>query len=363
MEYVGDPFEKLLGFFIAVVILTFYIGVINLLLMFVSFSVFDGNGAGYLASVAGVVPLWFYARWRARRYVLGRTRWRGVRFALEPAAWRYTGRGLMHWGITILTLGLLWPRMTFSLEKFRTDHTLFGDQRFHQGGKWTMLYRAGLPFVVALIAATAFALWLLVLNPVLPGLSLNDSLPDLVQIFTELYIVAPERLWLAPLFVLALLYGAIHYAYVSKRIMANHKTLNGVKLTSDLRPVRVSCIYVFGYILAYTILVLGIIALVLMAIPVLGLDGMQRVMESDLPLGPDIPTWLGYPLLILMYFGVFLMWSVFSNVFVTFPLMRHLTATLSVQKSDGLAEISQRKRDEFAEAEGFAEALDLGAAI
>jgi len=29
----------------------------------------------------------------------------------------------------------------------------------------------------------------------------------------------------------------------------------------------------------------------------------------------------------------------------------------------GLAQVSQRARDEFAEAEGFAEALDLGAAI
>ncbi|NNK16988.1 MAG: DUF898 family protein, partial [Sulfitobacter sp.] len=41
LEYVGDPIEKLLGFFIAVVILTFYIGIVNLLLMFVSFSVFN----------------------------------------------------------------------------------------------------------------------------------------------------------------------------------------------------------------------------------------------------------------------------------------------------------------------------------
>ena len=30
LEYVGDPVEKLLGFFIAVVILTFYIGIVNL---------------------------------------------------------------------------------------------------------------------------------------------------------------------------------------------------------------------------------------------------------------------------------------------------------------------------------------------
>ena len=51
------------------------------------------------------------------------------------------------------------------------------------------------------------------------------------------------------------------------------------------------------------------------------------------------------------------------HVFVTYPLMCHMTLTLSLQNVAGLAQVSQRARDEFAEAEGFAEALDLGAAI
>ncbi|MFU1607211.1 DUF898 family protein [Sulfitobacter pontiacus] len=54
MEYVGDPIEKLLGFFIAVVILTFYIGIINLILMFVSFSVFSSATLGYFAAGLGL---------------------------------------------------------------------------------------------------------------------------------------------------------------------------------------------------------------------------------------------------------------------------------------------------------------------
>ena len=49
LEYVGDPLEKLLGFFIAVVILTFYIGIVNLLLMFVSFSFFQNSFVGYFS--------------------------------------------------------------------------------------------------------------------------------------------------------------------------------------------------------------------------------------------------------------------------------------------------------------------------
>jgi hypothetical protein len=59
----------------------------------------------------------------------------------------------------------------------------------------------------------------------------------------------------------------------------------------------------------------------------------------------------------------FLLWSVVYNTFVTFPLMRHTATTTSLPVQEGLTHVSQRARDEFAEAEGFAEALDLGAAI
>lgn len=141
MEYLGDPWEKLLGFLIAVVFLAFYIGIVDLLLMFASFSLFNGNVAAYVLSFLGVVPLWFYARYRARRYVLARTRWRGVRFGLEPGAWGYAGRALWHWFLTIITLGLLWPRKAFYLEKYITDRTYFGTQKLHQDGGWRALFR------------------------------------------------------------------------------------------------------------------------------------------------------------------------------------------------------------------------------
>ena len=45
LEYVGDPWEKLLGFFIAVVVLTFYIGIVNLVLMFVSCLLYTSDAA------------------------------------------------------------------------------------------------------------------------------------------------------------------------------------------------------------------------------------------------------------------------------------------------------------------------------
>ncbi len=126
LEYVGEPLEKLLGFLIAVVFLAFYIGIANLILMFLSFSILGGSYAAYVVSFIGVIPILFYAQYRARRYVLARTRWRGIRLGMEPGAWGYAWRALAHWLATILTLGLLWPRMTFWLEKYRADRTYYG---------------------------------------------------------------------------------------------------------------------------------------------------------------------------------------------------------------------------------------------
>ncbi|MFV2003147.1 MAG: DUF898 family protein, partial [Paracoccaceae bacterium] len=82
LEYVGLPMEKLLGFLIAVVFLAFYLGIVNLVLIFVSFSLLNTSFWAYGVSFVGVIPILFYARFRARRYILARTRWRGVRFGM-----------------------------------------------------------------------------------------------------------------------------------------------------------------------------------------------------------------------------------------------------------------------------------------
>lgn len=366
MEYVGDPFEKLLGFFIAVVILTFYIGIVNLVLMFVSFSIFSNSWVGYLASFAGVIPLWFYAQYRARRYVLARTRWRGVRFGLEKGAWGFAIRALMHWAITLCTLGILWPRMTFSLEKYRTDRTFFGSAKLHQGGRWPMLYRAAIPFVLALLFCGGVLAWLFWWQPVFPQGSLD--LPDTLANFEELLEggapiglwIMPGRLFLIPLGLSALLYGAIHYRFAAKRMMAQRKWAEGIAFASHLSGPRVVSIYVFGNFFAYLALVLGIIILFILAAITMGPEVILGFQTGGFL---DLPRWASLSLLGVTYLSVFLMWGVMLNTFVTFPLMRHMALTTSVPVINGLAAISQRDRDSFAEAEGFAEALDLGAAI
>ena len=66
---------------------------------------------------------------------------------------------------------------------------------------------------------------------------------------------------------------------------------------------------------------------------------------------------------IAMYFMVFVVWATLRHVFVTLPIWRHYAETLEVVGSESIYLIRQRDRDVHREAEGFAEALDLGAAI
>lgn len=356
LEYVGDPWEKLLGFLIAVVFLAFYIGIVNLLLMFASFSLFNGSGVAYFLSFIGVIPLWFYATYRARRYVLARSRWRGIRFGLAPGAWGYALTALWHWFLTIVSLGLLWPRKSFYLEKYITDRTYYGAQPMEQTGRWTALLGpwmlVWLPIGVLLVTVgLSFALS--------PNLSLDmlftdedsGALDGVLAVLGIGVFVLP--FWL-PLTLL-------NYSVKRLKYLTSTKVLGTARLSMAPRFWRVFGVYFWGYVLAG--LVSGIVLAPIVAIAIttavrfgadLGVDLGALATASQAAL-----TALG----VASYFLLFLMWSALTHAFIRFPLFRHYAETLQVHDPRGIDQITQRARDEFGEAEGFAEALDVGAAI
>ena len=339
LEYVGDPVEKLLGFLIAVVILAFYTGLVNLVLTFASFALFQGNVVAYALSFAGLVPLWFYAQYRARRYVLARTRWRGLRFGLAPGAWGYAGRALWHWALTILSLGLLWPRMTFWLEKYRTDRTSYGTAQMVQGGRWQMLYPATRPMFVAAALALASAV---------AGYALPQPGP---------------AVGLGILAAMTAVYGVAHYRVRSLQLLTGAKRLGGVGLKLDASPFRILMIHVLGYLLAGFALALPLMALGAIAVALQLPHLLEDTGAPDLDSLRGLPRWGLIGLSVLLYFAVFLLWSAFTHCFVTLPALRHYARGLQITGADHLATIRQRDRDEVQQAEGFAEALDVGASI
>lgn len=339
LEYVGDPFEKLLGFLIAVVILAFYIGVVNLALMFVSFSLFQGNVAAYALSLIGVVPIWFYARYRARRYVLARTRWMGLRFGLEPGAWGFAMRALWHWLLTIVTLGLLWPRMTFKLEKYRTDRTWFGDHRMEQGGKWTMLFWA----IKWHLAGLGLAL---VCLPIL-GAGL-----------------APLAVFGFCLSGLLILFGAVYYRVETRKRLTGTKRLGSIRLHLTISPLRVFWITLSGHFLALLISAVPTGFLLVLFLRLQSAHTLTEIGMQDLSLvfaGAD--RWLLVAMTVMSYFSVFLVWSAATQAWVTLPLTRLYARGLRIEGAQALPAINQRPRDHHLEAEGFADALDVGASL
>lgn len=339
LEYVGDPVEKLLGFLFAVVVLAFYIGIVNLFLMFASFSLFQDNFAAYATSLVGVIPLWFFAQYRARRYILARTRWRGLRFGLEPGAWGYAWRAVAHWITTILSLGLLLPRMTFWLEKYKTDRTFYGTARMTQGGTWTMLYPAMKPMFLALAVG------------LLGGAAIfAENIPLGVGMCIAAGFIG--------------IYGLVYYRVESLRRLTRAKRIAGVALDLSPNAFRVTMIYVLGTLLAgvavlVPISVLGVLLLLVQSGDMLTEMGLEDMIAPIAGLGR-------YAIIaasIMSYFTIFLLWSALTNVFITLPVIRHYFSTLALSPAAAVTGITQRPRDAFEEAEGFADALDVGASL
>lgn len=131
-EYTGTGLEKFLGFLVAVVVLAVYLGLIQIVLFYFGLHfVFEPKTqaeilmqmATFYISFFAIVPLMLFARYRSRRYLMARTRFLGIRFGMDKPAWGYVWRALAHGALSVVTLGLLLPRQTFWLEKYKTDRT------------------------------------------------------------------------------------------------------------------------------------------------------------------------------------------------------------------------------------------------
>ena len=238
-EYTGTGLEKFLGFLIALVVLAVYLGLLQVVLSFVGFNLWGAissepnlprdmlmqTAATYAAGLA-VMPLIFFAQYRARRYMLSRTRWRGLRFAMDAAALGYVWRALLYYGMSLVTLGALMPLATFRLEKYMTDRMRYGDAGFEQEGQWTALY----PAMKHLFIAAA----VLLLSGVVSYLAQSLNL--------FIITILAGYLWL--------FLGFVYYQVESFKYLTAHKLLDGqVRFTSEASAGQVLGIIVLGLII------------------------------------------------------------------------------------------------------------------
>lgn len=93
-----------------------------------------------LAGAAMLLPLIEYARFRARRYRLRRTRWRAIRFDMHGSGLGLVARWAMWAPVVVATLGLAAPFLTMARERHMIERSFWGDEpMFFRGSAWRLM--------------------------------------------------------------------------------------------------------------------------------------------------------------------------------------------------------------------------------
>jgi uncharacterized membrane protein YjgN (DUF898 family) len=338
-EYTGTGLEKLLGFLVAIVVLALYLGIVQMGLHYFGLTLFiepqtpQQAMAQYSAlgvTTLAVLPLVFFARYRARRYKLARTRWRGIRFGADKGAWGYVARAMFHSLLSILSLGLLLPWQTFRLECYVTDRSWYGDAPFQQGGKWTAL----LPMMIHIYLGLM----------IMVGGGALAAMMELTQ----------EGAMMAGLGWIWFIAGIVLYRVKAFAYLTNTKTLDGnIHFEAQVDTTA----------LVATVF-LGTLAVVLISAVVYGAlgAGVFLVVVPAVMMGQGAM----FIAIILVIAGSLLATAVMGSlalVWVIQPIIHQVVASITVHNADELNFIEQRSFDDGADAEGFADALDLAAAV
>ncbi len=355
-EYTGKGIEKFIGFLIAVAVLAIYLGFFQILLSFAGMSLYEtvDSDADPIRQILltyvtffALAPLIFYAQYRARRYMLSRTKWKGIRFGADQAAWGYSIRAVGHWMLTIITLGILLPRQTYYLEKYKADRTWFGTAQFTQEGRWQALYPAMKHIAMGLVIAIAGGIIFGVLGAQ-SGFEDDFATDNLLLVILASVMIFIGITW----FYIGFAYYNVH----SHRILTRLKKLDGnIAFTSEPRTGRIIGIYLLGGLIVSMLapMIAGMIGAIIGIIANLILGGIDIGMD-DIPAGFLAGGVIGYV-------AFFVVSGVLILIFITQPILEHYAEVTQVHNAEALADIEQREGDEMIEAEGFADALDVGA--
>ncbi|MBA4350719.1 MAG: DUF898 domain-containing protein [Rhodobacter sp.] len=338
LEFTGTGLEMFLGFLMAVVALAVYLAVVQLILFFVGIRfVFDpqsemeviAQGVSIALSFLAVLPLLIFAAYRSRRYKLARTRFRGIRFAMANAAGGYVIRALGYLVLTVVSLGLLWPLMTFRLEAYMTDRTWYGGARFRQGGTWRGLYRAYFHVIVGMgmiLAAFVF------------GALGEDWMAGLLGVLGVIWGLV----------------GLILYRVRAFGYLMSHKEMEGgLGFRAEPRAGAVVWTYLKGA------LIVGLLGGVASAVILAPLGAMMVGIEE----ASDFVQLEFAVLGVVLYLLVLTVFGALSLVFISQPVLAHFVGSVTVTGVAALDAVRQRVADGGADAEGLADALDMGGAF
>lgn len=351
-EYTGTGLEKFLGFLVAVIVLTVYLGLIQVILFYfgMHFVLEPKSEAQVLMqlsvfyiSLFAILPLMIFARYRARRYMMARTRFMGIRFGMDKGAWGYVWRAIAHGALTAVTLGILLPRQTFWLEKYKTDRSWYGDRKFTQDGRWGALYGAMRHVLIGALLVV-FGVGAGIAASVIAEGERGGGMPAMGAI--AMVLMFGGMLWAA--------IGYIYYRVHTYRYLMDNTVLMGRRIfRAEPRTGRVIGIYVLGSIAIGLIIGGGMLVF----------GGIMAALAAASQASGVAPGAGMIVLIVLLYAGMFIALGALALTFIIQPIIAHFAETLTLTDPSILDEVQQRAYDPAADAGGFADALDVGAAI
>jgi uncharacterized membrane protein YjgN (DUF898 family) len=314
---------------------------------------------GGAVSFAILFILGQYALYRGRRYRASRTLWRGIRLGQDGSGFAYAFMAAGWWMLTALTLGLAFPFMRASLERYRINHTLVGSSRMKSEAKglsilppWLLFYAVVLLPLVATFFAAFVALGYTIPSDLIEtnalGKSvLNPDYKDAVGGSLGMALVAAPSFGLIAAMLLIPFYRARE-----TRIFMNAASLGPVRLSSNLRarqfywPYIVYLLSIIGFFLLVAVLIGG-------ASWLLYGVGAQTGYQIVLGFG-----------LFLAYLGGALLAAVLYVRVITARLWHAVATTTAVENAGDLdAILASSRRQASGLNEGMADALDVGGAL
>lgn len=308
-EYTGRAKELLIGFLFALAILVpvylayFWIGL-------------EAERAKAFASVPLFIIFYLFGQfaiYRARRYRLTRTVWRGVRFWMAGSGWSYAARAGLWMLLIPLTLGLVLPWREAALERYKMQHSYYGDlQGSFEGRGWEFFKRG-------------WWLWLL----------------------------APVALVIFP--IAPFVYGA--FKAVEWQWWLSGIRFGGVRLTSKLR--RGALIGLYWKMVGWNLLLLALLSAYLAggAALIASMSGIsfgqffaQQMLAKSVPF---------LALTVIGYLAGVLTMNVVIRVYLLRDLWKRVLDSVEVQGLEAAANVTARGELANALGEGFADGLDV----
>jgi uncharacterized membrane protein YjgN (DUF898 family) len=340
LEYLGQPSELFIGFLIALAFLV-PLGLIYALGSFLTEASTGWRSVVdilYFAVLLFLIQIAIYRMWR---YRLSRTAWRGIRFGLDGVPLRFALRWL-GWAIAMIaTLGMAYPWMRVSLERYFWSHVRFGQTRFAIDAKGTGLLGPWLTFV-----------GLSIVLPIIPFVAatfyLGDSARELIglesleswrEFFTQnmgVLVIGLVTL-LAALLSVPMMY--IWYRVREFRYFARTIQFDGCTFTSTLT--------------ARSIIGLGVLTMVTMIFALIPVQAPLVFAGYTLGMSTGVTS-------IVLFVVTLIVMQVVLAVIFQFGLFTRICATFTLSDSAPFESAVQSAVAGPATGEGFADALDVG---